>query len=812
MPHKLSITPSALLPFVASSHAFQIIADGVILPPVHFYRSFAMKRPTTSCLRVFVPSSLLLLLFTASALAEPLPLIKKVSAQPLATQVGQLIQALDFVGSPLSSDQVAALNAALNEKDGPTLVERVQQILDPLCLVAVNINPESRVKVEPGPATPELVEVGWRQFLVKVANEAGVTAELKVASPQASQIYETKYPEPKNKITDAQIRDRWCELKLFDGRPMKKALSGLELEYRIIQIYSRDAGKRAAVLSFNVGQGTQDVGFRSETQVLFTALPATKVTLGVIDDDGKPTTAAFTFRDKQGRVYPSQAKRLAPDFFFHPQVYRADGETITLPPGEYSVEYSRGPEYLVQSTEFAVAHDPQKQTFNLKRWVDPAKLGWWSGDHHIHAAGCAHYTNPTEGVFAADMIRQTTGEDLKIGANLTWGPCFDFQKQFFTGKDDAVSTDLYKLRYDIEVSGFGSHQSGHLVLLRLKEGNYPGGPSDAHWPTLGLSTLKWAKKQGAVTGPAHSGSGLDVRIPPDSKEVLPNYIIPPYNGIGGNEYIVDITHQVPGPDGTPVPAIDFISTVDTNYLSELNMWYHTLNMGFRVRASGETDFPCITGERVGLGRSYVKLEKLNYDAWCEGVQKGRCYVSEGKSHLMDFTVGGVAVGENGSELKLAQPGSVKVTVKVAAYLNETPIDTPNDRRGFGSWKIERARIQGTRKVPVELIVNAQPVARQEIEADGTTRDITFDNVNIPRSSWVAIRILASSHTNPVFVIVDNKPIRASKRSVQWAIDGVEQCWKSKMRTYRPQEMEEAKAAYDHAREVYRKLLGEMEVE
>lgn len=163
-------------------------------------------------------------------------------------------------------------------------------------------------------------------------------------------------------------------------------------------------------------------------------------------------------------------------------------------------------------------------------------------------------------------------------------------------------------------------------------------------------------------------------------------------------------------------------------------------------------------------------------------------------------------------MHLERPGSVKVSAKVAAYLPENAAPVQNDRRGFNSWKIERARIAGTRKVPVELIVNAQPVARQEIEADGTTREITFDNVSIPRSSWVAMRILASSHTNPVFVIVDNKPIRASRRSVQWAIDGVEQCWKSKARTYKADEMDEAKAAYDHARQTYRKLLGEMEVE
>ena len=141
------------------------------------------------------------------------------------------------------------------------------------------------------------------------------------------------------------------------------------------------------------------------------------------------------------------------------------------------------------------------------------------------------------------------------------------------------------------------------MLLRLKEQIYPGGNSDDHWPTLGLNTLRWAKRQGAVCGPAHSGCGLEV----NSSE-LPNYIVPPFNGIGANEYIVDVTHEVPGPDGKPVPAVDFISTVDTPYVWELNIWYHTLNVGFRTRISGETDFPCIYGERVGLGRSYVKLD------------------------------------------------------------------------------------------------------------------------------------------------------------------------------------------------------------
>jgi len=748
---------------------------------------------------------LCLVVSSMAVAADPLPMVSKVAAQPLAAHVKQLSEALNYLGNPLSEEISKKLAIALSETDPAKQVEMIQQILDPLCLVGVTINPESRVKVAMGPAAPELMENGWRQFLVKVANEAGVTAELKAQCPQNGNVY-TK--QDGREVVSAQMgRDRWLEMQMFNERPVNKNLSGLELEYRIIQLYSRDGGKRQATLSFNVGQGTQDVGFRSEVSVLFKCIPSTQVTFNVMDEAGKPATAALIIRDKQNRVYPSQAKRLAPDFFFHPQIYRHDGETVALPAGEFTMEVSRGPEYLITSQKLEIGARPQTVKIDLKRWVDPAKLGWWSGDHHIHAAGCAHYINPTEGVHAIDMERQIQGEDLKIGANLTWGPCFDYQKQFFTGRDDKVSVYPYILRYDIEVSGFGSHNSGHLVLLRLKEGNYPGGDSDAHWPTLGLNTLKWAKKQGAVCGPAHSGNGLNVNT-----NQLPNYKIPPYSGIGANEYIVDITHNIPGPDGTPVPAIDFISTVDTNYFSELNMWYHTLNAGFRVRASGETDFPCITGERVGLGRSYVKLEKLDYDQWCEGIHNGRCYVSDGRSHLMDFKVGDANVGENSSEIKLASASKISAMAKVAALL---PDNKPAEKRGFGgqgSWNLASARIGNTRNVKVELIVNGMPVASKEIAADGSTSDVMFDNIPIDRSSWVAMRILPSSHTNPVFVIVNDKPIRASKKSAQWCLDGVDACWKSKERFYKPAEKEDAKAAYEHAREVYRKIVEESDVD
>lgn len=108
---------------------------------------------------------------------------------------------------------------------------------------------------------------------------------------------------------------------------------------------------------------------------------------------------------------------------------------------------------------------------------------------------------------------------------------------------------------------------------------------------------------------------------------------------------------------------------------------------------------------------------------------------------------------------------------------------------------------------MELIVNGYAVARQIVDANGSLQNLSFET-RIDKSSWVALRILPSSHTNPIFVLVNGKPIRASRRSAQWCLDGVERCWSQKERFIKSDELEDAKHAYDHAREVYRQLVME----
>jgi hypothetical protein len=835
--------------------------------------------------RLLLPSFISLAAFfiAGAASADDLPILRGVEAQPLKAQVRRVAEALEYLGEPLSAEDRRDLDKAAAVMNEDEATEAIQKVLDKRCLAGVSINPESRVKVARGAAPAELVEQGWRVFLVKVHNEGGVTAALRATSPNAAPLVtrSTSSPSPRPTVRPEDVPNRWLDIAVFNQQPLVANLSGLALEYRIVSLYSRDRGKREATIGFDVGQGTQDVGFRNEIAVLFEAAPAVRVKLSVLDDDGKPTTGNFVIRDKQQRIYPAMSRRLAPDFFFHAQIYRADGEEVLLPPGDYEVTYNRGPEYLFLTKSITVpAALEHRESFRLKRWIKLADLGWYSGDHHVHAAGCAHYEAPTEGVTPADMMRHILGEDLNIGCVLSWGPCWYYQKQFFEGAVHKLSTKDYVMRYDVEVSGFPSQHAGHLCLLRLKEDDYEYpqptefdwrfGGRDGHfkgtktteigeWPTWDLPILKWGQDQGGIVGFSHSGWGLALpdygpggeriplvgRAPPTgtrgrAADKLPDYAMPPFDGIGANEFIVDTVHGV----------CDFISSVDTPSVWELNIWYHALNCGMTTRISGETDFPCIYGDKVGLGRIYVKLDgkgsgfgvqgsaagrtsgkkqplanapavstgQLDFDAWVQGIKDGRSYVCDGLSHLTEFSANGFGVGErgdNGRASFLSSKAGQKLTLKVnaAAYLNETP-DKWNgqpikeirlDQKPY--WHLERARLEGTRKVPVELIVNGYPVETKEITADGKINELSFDYT--PKmSSWVAVRIFPSSHTNPIFVELDSKPIRASKRSAAWCKEAVDVCWNQKVKQTRETEKAEAEAAYNVARQAYAKVLEE----
>jgi hypothetical protein len=799
-----------------------------------------------------------------------------VEAQPLDANIQRVGQALEYLGAPLPADLQADLTSAGRDRNA----RRLQELLDARVLLAVHINPEARVQVTRGPAPAVLQQAGYTPVLVKIVNESAVTGRPRIGSPQSGPVYAGMAALAGERMQQQHLRenentqgrtDRFLELEMFTAAPMSPNLSGLEVEYAVALMYSSESGRREATITFDVGQGTQDLGFRAEVPVLFTVKPAVAVRLHVLDHDGTPSIARFQFVDQQGHVFPPQAKRLAPDLFFQKQIYRAHGEDVLLPPGELTMYFGRGPEYRwVKRTVTIAAPDGADHNdrssgksdiaVRLERWIDPAARGFYSGDHHIHAAGCAHYTSPTQGVDPADMFRQIKGEGLNVGSVLTWGPGFDHQQQFFAPTADKRSEPATRMKYDIEVSGFGSEALGHLVLLNLKDQIYPGAKGSTGWPTWTLPVLRWMRAQGGVGGYAHSGSGLEINpaeattrlleqldtnhdgrldaaeaarglLPERFREIdangdeflaeaelkashdraddqLPNFAIPALNGVGAQEIFVTAAHGL----------VDFISAMDTDRVREWNAWYHLMNSGLPVKASGETDFPCMSGTRVGQGRSYVQLGRqshVEYSRWCIGIARGRSYVSDGYAHAFDFNVNGQP---SGGELQLAGPA--KVTVKASvAFSPDTPLGAAyggvipaGGRRHTGDTVIMRdagsldpVYQRGHRLV--EVVVNGRVAASREVPADGREHAVDFV-VPTERSSWIALRQFPQLHTNPVRVLVAGNPIRASRDSALWALACIDQLWRVRAPRIAPGERAQAEKAYDEARAIYRRIAAE----
>ncbi|MGH7137035.1 MAG: CehA/McbA family metallohydrolase, partial [Pirellulales bacterium] len=262
---------------------------------------------------------------------------------------------------------------------------------------------------------------------------------------------------------------------------------------------------------------------------------------------------------------------------------------------------------------------------------------------------------------------------------------------------------------------------------------------------------------------------------------------------------------------------DFTSAMDTPRVREWNCWYHLMNCGFPIKVSGETDFHCMSGTRVGQGRTYVqlgKVDRIDFHEWCRGLAQGRSYVSDGFAHAVKFAVNGAVAGE---ELKLDRPGKVEVTASVA-FAADTPREV-----AYGlavpaagkTWLGDTVTIHAARQLAadaareraVELIVNGQSVARATVPADDRIHDLKFTTA-IDRSSWVALRQFPQLHTNPVTVLVGDKPVRASRSSARWCAELVEQLWRSREKNIAPAEREAAKASFHEAADIYRAIAAE----
>jgi hypothetical protein len=209
--------------------------------------------------RVFLAAPVWMLSVALSAEAHaPLPVVEDVKWEPFRDHCRRLLKTLDAAKVPLPVETVRGVQKLLDKKpDHPdAAIRAVQELVDPHCLLAVSINPESRVKAARGPAVLKLFRNQETVALIKIHNDGGITHRLRLRGPE---------------IVRGDERDdgRWLHAVLVPDASSGAELSGRRLEYRLLRLTPRESGKREATFQFDVGQGTQDLGFRAEVPILF---------------------------------------------------------------------------------------------------------------------------------------------------------------------------------------------------------------------------------------------------------------------------------------------------------------------------------------------------------------------------------------------------------------------------------------------------------------------------------------------------------------------------------------------------------------
>src|SRR5256885_16021870 len=155
-----------------------------------------MSRPITNLL--------CLLAVTATVRGQNVAELRvPVEGQPLSANITRVLEALEFLGAPLPGETGKGLEGAALAQDA----DRLQELLDPHVLLVVTINPESRVKVQRGPARARLQQAGFTPVLVKIINQSTQTRELRLVSPQSGQVYAGMTPLSAQRMQRTQFRE-----------------------------------------------------------------------------------------------------------------------------------------------------------------------------------------------------------------------------------------------------------------------------------------------------------------------------------------------------------------------------------------------------------------------------------------------------------------------------------------------------------------------------------------------------------------------------------------------------------------------------
>ncbi len=412
---------------------------------------------------------------------------------------------------------------------------------------------------------------------------------------------------------------------------------------------------------------------------------------------------------------------------------------LALPPGHYTFTVERGKEYFADIREIVVARDPLRLEFRLRRWIDLAKLGWYSGDTHVHRS-------------LDELPNLLLAEDLNVAFPLSYWVTKGFTApsrgdKNLGGAIEAVpvrvdATHVFYPRnteYEIFTLDGQRHTLGAVFVLNHKSafelGAPPVGPiaarAHAEGALLDLDKHDWPWAMMLVPV-----MGVDLY------ELANNHIWRTEFGLTNWSTPAAAFMRLPN-DGRSGGERDWLSYTLQNY-------YTLLNCGFRLRptagtANGVHPVP------LGFGRVYVRLGKrFSYEDWFAGLNAGRSFVTTGP--MVFAQVNGRDPGHKFKQA--AKTRSYHVTGQV---LSEQPLRT------------------------IEIIVNGA-VARALTPQNRTTPagacESAFQtSIDIAEGSWVAVRCFEErpggrvrfAHTGPSYIEVAGRPLRPRREEVEFLV-------------------------------------------
>ena len=290
--------------------------------------------------------------------------------------------------------------------------------------------------------------------------------------------------------------------------------------------------------------------------------------------------------------------------YWHDHFVCGGTAVVNLADGSYSYTVERGPEFSAAAGKFEVRTGQNENvTVRLRRIVNLAEEGWFSGETHVH-----------RGLPDVELLMRA--EDLHVGQVITW-----WNKTNPWKGTDAPKPAIRKFdgnRFYHAVSGEDERDGGALLFCDLSSSlDITAGAR--HFPSS-LLYAKQARERGA--------KWLDVEKPfwwdfpmwvahgvADTVGIAHNHMH--RGGVMENEAW-----------GRPRDRQKYPTPLG-NALWTLQIYYHALNCGLRLPPSAGSASGVLPNP-VGYNRAYVHVDgEFTYEKWRDGLLAGRSFVSNG---------------------------------------------------------------------------------------------------------------------------------------------------------------------------------------